>query len=320
MSDADKPPAADQGKPAPPGRGQPVRTATPGVVDVLSALHRQDGNLAAQEQKVANYVKEHLEAISSMTIGDLAAGCGVSKPTVIRFCRSLGCTGFPDFKLRLAQNLAVSAQYLHDSATGGAVPSDRVIDHVIDALVAGVDRLRREVDVEMLDAARDAILTTRQIVFAGIGGGSSMVAQEAANRFFRLDFPAINISDSYVLQMRAATLGPGDLLVAISASGEANAIVGACEIAGGYGATTACITKPDTRLAAAAGIPILVDLPEDPDIFKPTASRYAHMVVVDSLAMAVAQAQADKTREYLRRIRASLTAYHGRTGPQPLGD
>ncbi len=287
---------------------------------MISALNSHDGRLAAQEQKVASYVKAHLDEISLMTIGDLATRCDVSKPTVIRFCRSLGCEGFPDFKMRLAQNLAVSAQYMQANGVPQAPESDRAIDHVIDALISGVTTLRHQIAVETFDAARDALLTTRQILFAGIGGGSSMVAQEAANRFFRLGIPPVSVSDSYILQMRAATLRQGDMLFAISASGEADAIVGATEIASGYGATTVCITKPETRLAEAAEIPILVDLPEDPDIFKPTASRYAHLVVIDALATAVAQVQAGVTKENLRRIRASLTAYHGRTGPQPLGD
>jgi hypothetical protein len=38
------------------------------------------------------------------------------------------------------------------------------------------------------------------------------------------------------------------------------------------------------------------------------------------LAAEVTQDMSGETTENLRRIRASLTAYHGRLGPQPLGD
>ncbi|MEM1287875.1 MAG: MurR/RpiR family transcriptional regulator [Pseudomonadota bacterium] len=298
----------------------PPRKGRSGAFDVISALQKHDGQFAAQEQRVADYVKENLDDISSMSIGDLAEHSAVSKPTVIRFCRSLGCEGFPDFKLRLAQNLAVSAQYMRDKAATWDPAENLVIDHVMDAMEASVLALRKQIDVTMLHKARDAILLSHQIVFAGIGGGSSMVAQEGANRFFRLGIPSANVSDSYLLQMRAATLSEGDVFFAISASGEADAVVGAAEIAMGYGATTICLSKPQTRLAAASTIPMTMSLPEDPDIFKPTSSRYAHLIVVDALATAVAHEQAAKTKENLRRIRASLTAYHGRTGPQPLGD
>ena len=75
-----------------------------------------------------------------------------------------------------------------------------------------------------------------------------------------------------------------------------------------------------SRLARACSLPFGVILPEDPDIFKPTASRYAYLAALDALALTVARERPDQTRENLRRIRASLTAYHGHTDPQPLGD
>lgn len=298
----------------------PPQKGRSGVADVISALRRHDGHLATQEQKVANYVKAHLEDISAMTIAELAGHCDVSTPTVIRFCRTLGCDGFREFKLRLAQNLAVSMQYLSADPQPEPADGDTAINQILGGIYASANVMRRQIDPEVLDRAKSALLKTRHLLFAGIGGGSSNVSQEAANRFFRLGIPSFSTSDSYILQMRAATLQAGDVLFLISASGEADAIVGAAEIAGGYGATTICITKSGTRLANVCNIPILIDLPEDRDIHKPTASRYIHMIIVDALAMSVAQDLAHETTENLRRIRASLTAYHGRTGPQPLGD
>lgn len=302
-----------------PLEGLPPKKGHSGTADVISSLHLHDGRLANQEQKVADYVKAHLEDISAMTIAELAGRCDVSTPTVIRFCRTLGCDGFREFKLRLAQNLAVSQQYLKAEPLPDSVRGDTAIDQILGALYASAAEMQRQIDPAVMERAKSALLETRHLLFAGIGGGSSNVSQEAANRFFRLGIPSFSTSDSYILQMRAATLKAGDVLFLISASGEADAIVGAAEIAGGYGATTICLTRPGTRLASACSVPILLDLPEDRDIHKPTASRYIHMIVVDALAMAVAQAM-DETLENLRRIRASLTAYHGRTGPQPLGD
>lgn len=298
----------------------PPHKGRSGAVDLISALHSGQIKLAVQEQKVADYVKEHLNDISAMAIGDLAEQCAVSKPTVVRFCRSLGCEGFRDFKLRLAQNIAVSAQYLFGNPGNAGSDADTAIDQVLGAMFATMETMRRQVDTNALEAARDACLDKRQILFSGIGGGSSFVAQEASNRFFRLGIPSFFTNDSYVLQMRAASLRAEDVLFLVSASGEADAIVAAAEVANGYGATTICITRPNTRLANTSKIALLTDLPEDSDIYKPTASRYAHLAIVDALAMTVAQEMTDETKENLRRIRASLTAYHGRTGPQPLGD
>lgn len=290
------------------------------AIDLISALRDHDGRFPAREQKVASYVQAHLAQISDMTIAELARAVGVSTPTVVRFCRTLGCDGFREFKLRLAQNLAVSLQYISPPATSEQVASDTAIDRVLGALYATANVMRGQVDPAVLEQAVAQISGCRQLVSAGIGGGSSMVANEAANRFFRLGIPSVALDDSYLLQMRAATLGPEDVLICVSASGEAEELVSAAEIAGGYGATTIAIAPKGSRLAQISKIAILVDLPEDPDIYKPTASRYAHLIIVDAIAMTVAQARSATTAENLRRIRASLTAFHGRTGPQPLGD
>ncbi|WP_428651459.1 MurR/RpiR family transcriptional regulator [Roseibium sp.] len=290
------------------------------AIDLISALREHTGQFPSREQKVADYVGEHLSEISDMTIAQLAKACGVSTPTVVRFCRTLGCDGFREFKLRLAQNLAVSLQYISETPASELVTSDTAIDRVLGALYATANVMRKQVDPAVIDEAVSWLAASRQLLVAGIGGGSSMVAQEAANRFFRLGIPSVALNDSYLLQMRAATLRPEDTLLCISASGEADEIVAAAEIAGGYGARTIAIAPKGSRLAQISRLTILVDLPEDPDIYKPTASRYAHLVIVDALAMTVAQKRPDETSENLRRIRASLTAFHGRTGPQPLGD
>ncbi|MES0879952.1 MurR/RpiR family transcriptional regulator [Roseibium sp. SCP14] len=297
-----------------PSRGQAA------VADLISALDRVDGQLAAREQRVADYVKANIDSISTMTIAELAGAADVSTPTVIRFCRSLGCDGFKEFKLRLAQNLAVSLQYIQADVSEEPATVETALDHVLGAIYATANVMRKQLDPKRLEEAKEAIIGSRQLLVAGIGGGSSMLAQEAANRFFRLGIASTAVNDSYIIQMRSATLGPQDTLLLFSSSGETDAIVGAAKVALAYGAKTIGISKPYTRLAKTVSIPIEVDLPEDPDIFKPTASRHAYLAILDALAMSVAYETKDATTENLRRIRSSLTAYHGRTGPQPLGD
>lgn len=290
------------------------------AVDVISNLRKADGQLSAREQKVADFVSGNLERISGMTIAEVAKACDVSTPTVVRFCRTMGCDGFREFKIRLAQNLAVSLQYLDVGDRPESETSSGFLDQVIGALSASLNVMRKQLDGDVFEAAKDHIAGASTVLVGGVGGGSSMLAQEASNRLFRLGVPTVAVSDSYLLQMRAATLSKSDVMLLISSSGEADEIVSAAEIAAGYGAATLAITKSGSTLARSVDCALQIDLPEDPDIYKPTASRYAYLVIIDALAMAVAQLRSDHTTENLRRIRASLTAYHGRTGPQPLGD
>lgn len=287
--------------------------------DLISRLRQLDGTFNAREQRVASHVLENLETVAQSTVSAVAAACAVSQPTVIRFCRTLGCAGFKDFKIRLAQNVAVSLQYLvaGDEAAQGAAPE---IDRVLGALYATANVARAQLDEAVLAQAVAAMAGARRIVFCGVGGGSTTVAFDAANRFFRLGIPSVALHDGYLQRMHAATLVAGDVLFCVSASGEPKELVESARIAAQYGATTVALTRPGSSLAEASDIAIALELPEDPDIFKPTASRLVHLVVVDALAASVARRQSEPTKETLRRIRSSLVALHGRTGPQPIGD
>ena len=69
------------------------------ISDTLPALRKS-------ERKVADFVLKSPLNVIRMRIVDLAKQAGVSEPTVVRFCRAVGCRGFQDFKMALAQQLA----------------------------------------------------------------------------------------------------------------------------------------------------------------------------------------------------------------------
>ncbi len=49
----------------------------------------------------------------SATVGETAQLAEVSQPTVLRFATAIGCNGFQDFKIRLAQSLAFGTPATH---------------------------------------------------------------------------------------------------------------------------------------------------------------------------------------------------------------
>ena len=106
--------------------------------------------------------------------------------------------------------------------------------------------------------------------------------------------------------MSAATLRPKDAAFAVSNSGRSKPVIDAVEIARSYGATTIALTRSNTPLAAAAEVVIPVVIPEHANALMPTASRYAHMAVVDTIATGVASEMGARSREALRRVRYTL--------------
>lgn len=285
--------------------------------DVVSRLWLYREGLRPAERKVAETILADLDFGMRASIADLAQRAGVSEPTVTRFCRALGCAGLKDFKLRLAQSLAVGVPYLHRSAQ----PEDDtgvLIDKVFDGVANALEIARRSLDPASMKAAILALSAARRVDFFGVGAGSGIVAQDAQMRFFRLDMAANAFSDGHLQLMSAAILEPGDAAVGISHTGRSREIIESLTVARSHGATTIAITAAGTPLAGACDIPILVHVPEDTDFYAPSVSRLAHLTIIDTLAVGVALRRGPKVLENLRRVKAALAGQRMRGPALPI--
>ena len=73
---------------------------------LLSQVEAMRDQLRPSERKLADYVTEAPREVLDLAMTDFAARAGVSQPTIARFCRALGFSGFREFKIRLAQSIA----------------------------------------------------------------------------------------------------------------------------------------------------------------------------------------------------------------------
>lgn len=288
-------------------------------IDIISRVRQLEGVFSKREQLVADYLLSNLEEISWLSQNDIAAAANVSVATVNRFCVTLGCEGFRDFKITLAQSVAVSLQYM-DGGSRESSESHQLVTQVFGALIDTLNLARSQLDSESIQQAIDVLADARRVAFIGVGGGSANVAREGANRFFRLGIPAEAHADGYFQRMLASTFEAGDVLFAISSSGQPAELLDSVRIARQYGAQTISLTRVGSELAATTDIGIEIDVPEDQDIYKPSASRLVFVAIVDVLAAGVARKRPDRVKEYLRRIRTSLVSLSNDTGPKPIGD
>ena len=241
-----------------------------------------------------------------MTIADLAARAKVSQPTVTRFCVSLGCESYAEFKLNLATTLTVASAYLNNERT----ISDDIANlaHMTAKRAMGAIReCLDQLDTQTLSEAISAIANCKRLDIYGQGGGSAAIVEDARLRFFRLGIPVCSYVDGHQQQMSAATLDEGCCVLAISNSGRSKPVVEAVEIARSFGARAIALTRPDTPLASAADLVVPVVIPESDSVLLPTPSRYAHLAVIDTLAAGVAIKLGKKALNTLRRVRYTVT-------------
>ena len=274
------------------------------VDNLLKRIASDREALSRAERQVADIVLDRPTDLLYASLAELSAQAQVSEPTVLRFCRSIGCDGYQDFKVRLAQSLASHFPY----ADLAIEPDDGVRDYAVKVLNGTLDtvlQLRSNLDFEAIDSAVDLLRSASKIEFFGVGA-SGAVALDAHHKFFRLGVPCVAYSDSHMQYMSAATMGPGDVVVAISHTGRTRELLESVQLARESGAAILAITAGDSPLAREAQLLIQVDVPEDTDLYTPMTSRIAHLVVIDVLALGVALAGSDTSVDRLRRIKDRL--------------
>ena len=257
---------------------------------MLDRIQASLPSLAPAEQRVAALVLANPRAFANSPVTVLAERAQVSKPTVVRFCRSMGYDGLADFKRKLAGSVSEGVPFIHRSVDADDKTSDIMVK-VIDNTVAAFLKYRNDASSAAIERAVEALVATfesgRRIEFYGVGN-SGIVAQDAQHKFFRLGVNTVAYSDGHMQVMGASLLGQGDCAVIISNSGRTRDLMDACDIARKNGATTIVLTASGSPLAAAGQIHLAADHPESFDRYSPMVSRLLHLLVIDILATAVA--------------------------------
>ena len=265
-------------------------------------------SLAPAEQRVGKLVLQDPRAFANLPVTELADRAHVSKPTVVRFCRSVGYDGLSDFKLKLAGSVSEGVPFIHRSVDADDKTSDVAVK-VIDNTVAAFLKYRNDASSFALDQAAQALAEThatgKRIEFYGVGN-SGIVAQDAQHKFFRLGMNTIAYSDGHMQVMSASILGKGDCVVVISNSGRTRDLMDACDIARKRGATTIVITASGSPLATAGHIHLTADHPESYDRYSPMVSRLLHLLIIDILATTVALRIGESLQPALREMKHNL--------------
>ena len=274
--------------------------------NLIRRITENQASLRKSEAKVADYVLANASEVIKMRIVDLASRSEVSEPTVIRFCKAIGFDGFQSFKLQLAQQLGLGSVFTQFAVEDNDTVAD-LINKVFDTTVGSLITAREEINSEVLEEAITTISNARRVEFYGFGASGS-VAADAQHKFFRLQLSSAAYTDPHIQRMSAISLGPEDVVVAISQSGETQALLESVALAREAGANVIGLAPQNTSLSRVCNLAIYVNMEEDLKSFTPVSSRIAHLVVIDVLATGVARHRKPLLKEHLKRLEKSQKA------------
>jgi DNA-binding MurR/RpiR family transcriptional regulator len=285
---------------------------------LFHALSDEAGTLSAREKKLARLVLENIDFVVNASINDLAERAGVSPPTVTRFCRKMGCQGYPDFKVQLAKMPYVGLRYLVPEVPT-QTPAE-VAEDIVTKAQNALFQLHRQLDLDAIGKAAQMLRGADFIHAFGASGNSAMIVNELHNRLFRLGCRISASNDHNMNMMLAAAAEPGTVVFGSSFSGRDPALVRCLELVRERAIPSIVVTQSNSPVAKAADVVIPIDLPEGKNIFRPTSTRYAYLAVIDILANLVAYADRERATKILRSIKEELVRRRDEDDRQALGD
>ncbi len=250
--------------------------------------------LTRKEQAIADYVLNH-EDVVYQSITEFVARSDAGYGSVVRFCKRLGCAGFQDFKIRLAEDLAVR------KASASAKASGTFLQSLVDETCSTIRHTAEMLSGKELDRAAKALAASQLVLTIGVGG-SAAVASELEYRLTRFGLRAVAVADGHVQRIRAATLSKSDVIVLVSFSGSTKEILHAGEVARKAGATVVCLTNFSTSpVSSIADIKLVTAVRVDPmgaEVVSNLATDFVLEALFQRLSEVLPQAQETVARTF----------------------
>lgn len=272
--------------------------------DLLRKITEILDDLNPSEAKVGRYVLSAPDEVVHQTIAAVAAESQVSEPTVMRFCRSLGCKGYQDFKLGLAVSLAGDTPYVHTSINKDDTTA-QIAEKICQYSSNSLRVLHEALDMAALKRAIKILNSARRIEIYG-SGASGIVALDAQHKFFLANVPAVACRDSHLQIMSAASLDETCVALAISYTGQSLNIIEAASMAQKQGATVIGVTNKDSSLAKYCDPVINNPNIEDTKLFAPMVSRICQLAIIDILVTGIAMEKGASAWKHLKKIKQSV--------------
>ncbi len=283
---------------------------------ILTQIRRLRPQLSPAEQRVADLVLAQPRSVLGDPIHDIALAAQVSQPTVIRFCRSVGCKGLSDFKLRLASGLSVSVPVTHSQVT----QEDSVLElgaKVLGNTANAVLQLRNELQREQLDKAIALVSAASRLEIFAVGNYAA-IAQDAQMKFLRLGLACGAHTDPLLQQLVCQSLSPGSVALFISSGGNLPELMALQASVAERNARVIAITASQSPLARKADAALVAEHNEHVSTHLAMISRVLHLLLVDILVTGVAMRRPGNEHHALADLPATDRDLPGMLTASPL--
>lgn len=260
--------------------------------------------LALNERRLADFLLSQPDRARHLSSQKLAEEAGVSQSSVVKFAQKLGYKGFPALKLALSESLAdCDAITVHNHILSDdplKIVGEKLLTEKISAIRATLDINSEEKLMETLHLLKNA----NRILLVGIGA-SGLVAKDFSWKLMKIGINAVAEQDMHALLASVQAMAPGDVLLAISYTGERREINLAAQEAAAIGADVVAFTGfTPNALQQCASICLYTVAEEQSTRSAAISSTSAQLALTDLLFMALVQHDPERASSHIRHSEA----------------
>ncbi|HEY5758714.1 MAG TPA: MurR/RpiR family transcriptional regulator [Steroidobacter sp.] len=280
-------------------KNSPTKASTDTLADsrrpLLTYIKGILASLNPTDRLIADYVLADPERVITSSIAQLKDDCGASVGAIVAFCRRVGLTGFAEFKIALARDLAQSGMPAGQSQDGGTL-----LEKVFQVHAQSLTETLQINPPAQFEKIAQAIDKSRRVELFSIGL-SYPVAHTAYCKFLLLGLQASAHFDSHIQLIAATQLEKGDVAIGISLSGTTRETVECLEVAKAKGATTIGLTNAMKSPITTHSDYCLYATPSEIKYFQaPLASRVTQLALIDALFVFLALKHKSRTAARLQ--------------------
>jgi len=268
--------------------------------NILATTEFLLSSLSPALRKVADYLLAYPKEVTFLSLQEFSQRCNSGQATIMRFCKTIGVSGYSEMKLLLANQLSNKPQSKEELTIEPDISIAEIVDSIFKINIQTLKNTLNIIAAEDCEAACNAILKAQQIVFLALGD-AMLPCQYANIRFRRIGLNSFSDFDSDTQLINACNLSKGDVAIAVSHSGNSRHVVEGMKIAHQAGAITICITqKGKSELTKHSDI-ILFNATTDTTIGKEiVARRIAEQAILEALCMGVISRMRKQAEECMR--------------------
>ncbi|MEA5104558.1 MurR/RpiR family transcriptional regulator [Pantoea sp. S18] len=256
--------------------------------------------LALNERRLADFLLSQPDRARHLSSQKLAEESGVSQSSVVKFAQKLGYKGFPALKLALSESMADrDAITVHNHIFSDdplKVVGEKLLSEKISAIRATLDINSEEKLLQTLQLLKNA----NRILLVGIGA-SGLVAKDFSWKLMKIGINAVAEQDMHALLASVQAMAPGDVLLAISYTGERREINLAAQEAAQVGADVLAFTGfTPNALQQCATVCLYTVAEEQSTRSAAISSTSAQLALTDLLFMALVQNDPERASSHIR--------------------